>query len=162
MRNAKSRAHNSDCFSLIFEEIYLKHLQIYGLLNLSCPWRTSHCSTNASSFTINSSMPLSKTRHGVSNARGRPGVRECLVPGRDKIGPNARTDINVARGGEGTCWFKTTWLVAASLVEIGIFFCGWPLVHLKKLLYTVYRTRNLASIKKFSVSSVHRRMHNHN
>ena len=28
MRNAKSRAHNSDCFSLIFEEIYLKHLQI--------------------------------------------------------------------------------------------------------------------------------------
>ena len=30
---------------------------------------------------------------------GSPGVRECLVPDRDKIGPNTRTDNNVARGG---------------------------------------------------------------
>ena len=128
MRNAKSRAHNSDCFSLIFEEIYLKHLQIYGLLNLSCPWRTSHCSTNASSFTINSSMPLLKTRHGVSNARRSPrGTqmpsprpwKNCQCPQhRDWQCTMWKDAPRLPGEGDGPCWFNTTWRLAASLVEI--------------------------------------------
>ena len=47
-----------------------KKIPLKTSTSFSSPWRTSHCSTNASSFPLYSSMALSKTC--VSNAWGSP------------------------------------------------------------------------------------------
>ena len=82
--------------------------------SFSSPWRTSHCSTNASSFSPKSSMALSKTR--VSNARGSPrGTQIAQPPGREKIAnappPGLTTWANAPRlpgGGGGWALLELT------------------------------------------------------
>ena len=91
--------------------------------SFSSPWRTSHCSTDASSFPVNSSMALRK--YVCQMPGGRPGVRKCPAPGPRKncTCPTPGTDNvskcpTVARGGEGHCW---NWLMHNFSVQFSVY-----------------------------------------
>ena len=80
--------------------------------SFSSPWRTSHCSTNATSFPLNSSMALSKTC--VSHAWGSPRGTQMPSPQANVPPPGLAMWANAPRlpggggGGGGHCW---NWLM---------------------------------------------------